>query len=206
MEIEITKIVLAFAEYYDKTLSETQIQMFVEDLMGLSPDQLKMAVKKYRMDPANVFFPLPAKLIEIAATADGRPGVEEAWSMMPKSEHDSIVWTQEMATAYGVVHSLLEDDPIAARMAFKEKYSSLLREARSNGTLVKWSLTGGYDKSGREAALRIAIQKNQIGIELAEKLMPEIAFNPNVEKVQINHEVRAEVLKLIGSAFSKGTS
>lgn len=57
--------VLGLAEYYDKTLSANQIEMFVEDLSVLSFEQLQIAIKEYRQDPANVFFPLPAKLIAL---------------------------------------------------------------------------------------------------------------------------------------------
>jgi hypothetical protein len=101
--------------------------------------------------------------------------------MIPKNEDDSIVWTNEMAIAYGAAHPLLRDDPIAARMAFKEKYTSLLREARLNGVPPKWSLTGGYNKAGREAALKIAVDKNQISIDSAKSIMPEIEFKPQTQ-------------------------
>jgi hypothetical protein len=57
--------VLGLAEYYDKTLSANQLEMFVEDLIELDFNDLKEAIKKYRQDPANVFFPLPAKLIAL---------------------------------------------------------------------------------------------------------------------------------------------
>lgn len=65
MKAKIAQQVLGLAEYYDKTLSENQLSMFVEDLSELDIEQLQFAVKKYRQDPANLFFPLPAKLIAL---------------------------------------------------------------------------------------------------------------------------------------------
>lgn len=65
MKSKIAQQVLGLAEYYDKTLSENQLSMFVEDLSELDFDQLQFAIRKYRQDPLNVFFPLPAKLIAI---------------------------------------------------------------------------------------------------------------------------------------------
>lgn len=59
---EIAKIIVALAEYYSRTLSTNQIAMYVEDLIDLEPQQLVDAVKKYRLDPKNEFFPLPVKL------------------------------------------------------------------------------------------------------------------------------------------------
>jgi hypothetical protein len=65
MRAQIAQQVIGLAEYYDKTLSENQLSMFVEDLMDLDFDDLQVAIKKYRQDPSNVFFPLPAKLISL---------------------------------------------------------------------------------------------------------------------------------------------
>jgi len=59
------EIVFALGEYYDKKLTATQIEMYVEDLMVLTPDELVFAIKKYRTIPENHFFPLPAKLIAL---------------------------------------------------------------------------------------------------------------------------------------------
>lgn len=59
------EIIFALGEYYDKKLTATQIEMYVEDLMVLSPEQLTFAVRKYRTIPENHFFPLPAKLIAL---------------------------------------------------------------------------------------------------------------------------------------------
>lgn len=59
------EIVFALGEYYDKKLTATQIEMYVEDLMVLSPEELTFAIRKYRTIPENHFFPLPAKLIAL---------------------------------------------------------------------------------------------------------------------------------------------
>lgn len=59
---EIAKMVVALGEYYDKILTPTQFAMYVEDLADMTPANLAVAVKRYRMNPANDRFPLPAKL------------------------------------------------------------------------------------------------------------------------------------------------
>ena len=65
MKAKIPQQVLGLAEYYDKKLSENQLEMFVDDLSEITFEELQFAIKKYRKDPANVFFPLPAKLLAI---------------------------------------------------------------------------------------------------------------------------------------------
>ena len=70
---------------------------------------------------------------------DGRPGAEEAWSMIPKNESESTVWTAEMSQAFGVCLGLLDSgDKVAARMSFKETYQRRVSQARENGKKVEW--------------------------------------------------------------------
>lgn len=59
---EMATIVIGLAEYYDKELSPAQVAMYVHDLKELDPQELFQAVIRYRNDPKNDRFPLPAKL------------------------------------------------------------------------------------------------------------------------------------------------
>jgi hypothetical protein len=59
------EFVSTLGKYYGKALSDDQIEWYAEDLMALSPAELHHAIKVYRTDPANKFFPLPAQLIGI---------------------------------------------------------------------------------------------------------------------------------------------
>lgn len=58
-------IVGQLGEYFSKDLTANQVTMYAEDLMVLSPEQLVTAIKIYRNDPSNKFFPLPSQLIGI---------------------------------------------------------------------------------------------------------------------------------------------
>ncbi len=102
---------------------------------------------------------------------DGRPGPEEAWSMLPFDEAQTIVWTEEMAGAWGVALPLIEDDDrIAARMAFLETYRTRVQRARDAGAPVKWSVSLGHDPEGRRLALSQAMLQGRIGREHAERI------------------------------------
>ena len=205
MRAEIAQQIIGLAEYYDKTLSKNQIQMFVEDLENVDFEQLKFAIKKYRTDPKNVFFPLPAALLGLVAANDGRPGIEEAWAMCPKDEQKSAYLNDEIMTAFSSSNSILREtgDKIAARMVFKEIYEKTVKQNRENGIAPKWFPSFGYDKHGREAAIREAIEKNRITLEMAKKIIPEVDFIPS-EKIGIgydNKENIEEIRKLIGETF-----
>jgi hypothetical protein len=43
----------------------------------------------------------------VSRIEDGRPGVEQAWSMLPITESQTAVWTDEMAAAFGACEALI---------------------------------------------------------------------------------------------------
>jgi len=101
------------------------------------------------------------------------PGVEEAWSMVSRvmnNEQTSVCWTEDMREAYRVV-APLSDDKVAARMAFKEKYGTLIAQRRAMGKPPAWCVSLGFDKAMRDEAVREAAAKNLIGAGYASKLL-----------------------------------
>ncbi len=98
-----------------------------------------------------------------ATTSDGRPEVETAWAMCPRSEDSSVVWTSEMSDAFGACRPLLNTgDEIGARMVFKEQYTQLLTLSRANHSPVRWTISLGWDATDRVRALLEAIEKKRI--------------------------------------------
>lgn len=171
---ELINVVRVTGELYNKTVSEAGATMFLLDLARFDKQSIMTALQKCRQELK--FFPTVAEVI--ARIPDGRPGVEEAWSMIPKDEYGSVVWTDEMCEAFGVARALIEEDPIAARMAFKESYTKICADAKASGKPVRWSPSLGFDKGGRAAALQEAVQKGRISLEFAQNRMPEIDFKP----------------------------
>jgi hypothetical protein len=108
---------------------------------------------------------------------DGRPDVDEAWNMMPASESSSVVWTDEMAQAWGVAAPLLQaGDLSAARTAFKESYTKAVLRARIQRKPAQWIPSLGSDVMGRERVLLDAVKKKRISAEHAERLLPDQAI------------------------------
>jgi hypothetical protein len=114
----------------------------------------------------------------ISRIDDGRPGVEEAWAMIPKCEGASVVWTEEMCKAFGACYPLLDSDEVAARMAFKEAYSKALNEARNAGTPVKWTPSLGHDAWSRESVIKEAVALGRLKADHASRLLPHLKESP----------------------------
>jgi hypothetical protein len=101
---------------------------------------------------------------------DGRPGIEEAWALVPKDERDSAVLTTEMARALYAAQSLIgAGDLIAARMAFREAYKREVEQARGRGEPIQWQASMGWDASGRAGVLGEAVKLGRIPLAIAEQ-------------------------------------
>lgn len=160
----------ATAELTGKQISSVAAVMLLNDLRGFSPQQISNALAKCRAELRT--FPTLADIL--SRLDDGRPGPEEAWAMIPKDEEGSVVWTPEMAEAFGAARPLLlEDDPIAARMTFKEVYTRLVCNSRSNHAPVRWVPSLGFERSGRHLAIKVAVEAGRITHEAAMLYLPE---------------------------------
>ena len=114
--IELLQAVAVTAELCGRTFSEGAARMFVHDLAGFDEQAVMKALARCRREVKGI---LTIQDV-VSRIDDGRPGVEEAWAMLPLDEAQSVVWSAEMAEAFGVARGLIDDgDRVAARMAFK---------------------------------------------------------------------------------------
>lgn len=169
LRTELVKAIAVTAELTGTELSEAGKAAMVQDLAVFDHGQVLGALVRCRRE-------LKGKLTIAAVLErldDGRPGPEEAWSMLPKSEADTSVWTEEMSQAFGVAQPLLaEGDAIAARMAFREKYAELVMRARNEGKRVRWWQTLGHSVAGREGPLLDAVEKGRMSYEAVRPFLP----------------------------------
>lgn len=160
------------AELTGAQLSEAAARVMVMDLAPYPEEQVLRALSRCRKE-------LRTRLTVadvVSRLDDGRPGPEEAWSMVPLDERQTIVWTEEMTAAWSVALPLLkEGDRIAARMAFLETYRTHVQRARDAGIQVKWTVSLGHDTKGRAAALEDAVRRGRIRHETATQLGYEAA-------------------------------
>ncbi len=155
------------------------------ELMGqqISPSALAVMAKDLSVYPQNVVIEALGMLrreskfkMTLAAVIekveqlrpDGRPGADEAWAMIPKDEQTSVVMTEEMAEALGIVKPLLDDgDKIAARMAFKEAYTRIVGANKTAGIKPKWFPSLGADKTGRDLVIAEAVRLGRLNVNHA---------------------------------------
>jgi hypothetical protein len=154
-----------------KVFSKKAMDMIFETLEDHSLDMVEQAIKLHSKQ--SKFAPTPGDIIGILEAGNKRLTADEAWSMMPKDEFETIVWTREMAEAYGIASGLLaEGDKIAARMAFKGAYERLCSEALMMQRPVAWSVCVGFDKSRVEPVLQKAVAAGRISQDRANKFLP----------------------------------
>ena len=169
----LLEAVAVTAELCGRTFSEPAARVFVGDLAAYPEAQVMGALRRCRREVRGA---LTVQDV-VSRLEDGRPGVEEAWAMMPQSESQSSVWTDEMAAAFGVAAGLLEDgDKVAARMAFKERYADLVNKARESGRPPNWSASLGHDPHGRESAVKQAVENGRLTIAQAVEYCPGLTF------------------------------
>ena len=166
---KLLEAVAVTAELCGRTFTPAGAAMFAEDLSGFSDDAVLKALSRCRRE---IRGQLTVQDV-VSRIDDGRPGVEEAWAMMPFDESQSVVWTDEMSRAFGVALPLLEEgDKVAARMAFKESYVRLVNESRDNRVRVSWAQSLGYDTAGRDAVLSEAVALGRLSHAHAESVCP----------------------------------
>lgn len=184
---KIIKVLESMTYLYNKNMPKEAIMLMLNDLNMYSEEQLLDSLKKCRSELK--FFPSIAEIKE--RVNDGHLSPNEAWAMCPKSEDDSVCWSEEMRDAYFSVHSIVRNgDLIAARVGFIEKYKELIRDSRSNMTQIKFELSIGNDKSLRETSIQRAVFLGCITTEKAKQLLPEnsdlllIENKENVNKIK----------------------
>ena len=164
---EFTAIFKSAMEVYDKELSLDALSIWWATMADISIEDFRKSMTRHIT--TSPFFPKPADILR-SFRKDDKPGAEEAWSMIPKNEYDSVVWTNEMAVAFGAALPLLNDgDAIGARMAFKEVYE---RECAKNNP-TKWTPSFGMDRSGREAVLQKAVSLKRLTASHVINYMPD---------------------------------
>ena len=165
---------------------------------------VRKALEAHIADPQRGrFVPVPADLIaqiDGAAAQDGRPDVEEAWAIAVRAsdEADTIVWTAEIAEAWGVCSPVFHlNDEVGARMAFKAAYSRMVSTARAAREPVQWCPTIGHDTARRNDAITRAVESGQLPAAYLPAPTGPVAGLLELSKVRgIPLDVKAKLLEI----------
>lgn len=168
---ELIQAVAVTSELCGRTFSDPAARMFVSDLAAYPVQQVLGALTRCRKEVRGM---LTVQDV-VSRLDDGRPGPEEAWSLMPLNEDQTVVWTEEMCLAAAASHPLVvRGDMVAGRMAFKEAYTRLVQQARDAGKTVQWSASLGHDPRQRQSALQAAVQAGRLTLSHAQEHCPAL--------------------------------
>ena len=162
------------------------------------------------------YAPRPGDIQEILERIrpDGRPGADEAWAMIPEDEAGSVVWSTEMAEAYGIARPLLASgDKIAARMAFKSAYARIVERNKLANVAPVWTPSPGTDPADRERALAEAVRLGRLTADHAVALIAPDRVAPMLDSAGVklvgyepaSPEVVSENLSRMRDLLSRST-
>lgn len=171
--MDLITAVKATYEVVGQEISDLAIQAIVTELKQHDQQDVLLALTRCRKELRRLTL---ADILD--RVPGGHPGAEEAWSIVSpclKSEDTSVVWTGEMAEAFGVALRLA-DDPVAARLAFKEAYTALTQKARARNSRPQWRVSLGYDPRQRATSIQEAVEKGRLSLDVAQKYLPDLTM------------------------------
>ncbi|WP_093534251.1 hypothetical protein PWP89_13080 [Stenotrophomonas rhizophila] len=172
------------AEVIGDQLRPTAAVFMVADLAGYALPVLERALATCRRELKGRLS-LAAILERIE---DGHPAPNEAWAIAIRAadEGATVVWTGQTRDAWAAAYPLvLAGDKIAARQAFLEVYTRLVKEARAARELGSHHVSLGSDVSGRDSVLRQAVAAGQLAHEQVAEHLALPASNPTFNAVAL---------------------
>lgn len=155
---DLVKGLMATAEVIGDQLRPTAAAYMVQDLSCYSLAVLERALAGCRRELKGRLS-LAAVLERID---DGHPSPNEAWAVAIQAadERNTVVWTTLTQQAWNTALPLVQaGDKIAARQAFLETYTRLVKEARAARLPASYTPSLGFDLTSRNAALTDAVSK-----------------------------------------------
>lgn len=170
----LVETLLLSAEICGSPLSAGAAKLMAQDLAALPLKQVLAALARCRLEVQGALT-LPAIVQRIE---DGRPDVQSAWDLLPRSESASVVWTNEVVLAWSAaLPQLMEGDDAGAQQTFESAYRKALVEARMRGEPVRWIPSLGSDLSGRRKTLLDAVEQHKLSPEHVAPLLPETSMD-----------------------------
>ncbi|TCS34697.1 hypothetical protein EDC30_11227 [Paucimonas lemoignei] len=161
--------IAATSELCGHPLSPSAVALLAKDLEKLDRSSVLKALARCRME-LHGSLNIGEILVRID---DGRPDADEAWAMLPATEANSVVWTDEMAQSWVKVQPLLQKgELVLARRLFEESYTHAVLIARCKREKVVWTPSLGSDPQEREMVLQDALEKERLPVSYVKELLP----------------------------------
>ncbi|MCP1313000.1 MULTISPECIES: hypothetical protein [unclassified Halomonas] len=170
---QVLELVYATAEVLGQEIRPGAAVLIADDLSGYPFGEIRRALARCRAE-------LHGKLT-LAAIIDRLPSANahllpnEAWALALRStdEQDTVVWTAEIARAFGVARPVLAGgDKVGARMAFLAAYEREVETAKAEGRQPGWQASLGHDPQRREIVLNEAVTAGKLPAPNVAHLLP----------------------------------
>ncbi len=154
--------VMTAAWSFHRPIAPAQVSMAFELLKPFPLAMVVEAIKAHCVDPVRGQFPpKPADVVaQIEKWRPQRISADEAWTMLPRDESDTVVWTDEIGEAYAI--SCKEPDRNARRMAFRAAYERITEQNKARNINPKWVISEGWDAEKKAKVLQDAIKLGRI--------------------------------------------
>jgi hypothetical protein len=192
---EIVKAVLVTAELTATPLTEGAATAMVEHLSAYETPLVLRALARCQLELRGRM----ALADILDRLEDGHPAPEQAWALVGGLRAgDTVVWTNEVALAYGQVAGILHDR-VAARLAFLEGYRQKLAAARLERRPARWWASLGDDPAGRAGALAEAVLMGRLSPESVRAMLPPHEWPQEAMKALPSggQDMRAELRALV---------
>lgn len=172
--------VQATMELYDKALSTEAMRLWWQALGDYQLEEVRGGLTRHIKDPdRGRWAPRPADVIAAiqAAYLEQWPAAEQAWAQAIEAadERATVVWQSreaQQAWHQAAQAIYLDGDQVGARVAFKEAYNRLVREAVNAGRSPRTAVSLGHDVQGRRDALTTAVDQGLLSREAAQQYLP----------------------------------
>ena len=159
----VKKINATLSVYYKFAMPDA-LQVWLNALLKHPLDEIESAldahcqISKFPPKPADIIDIINRKYAGLWKTPD------EAWAVAKQlgDQRLSLVTTDVILEALDGLYGLLEDDPIACRMAFKSAYERIMLAGKVSGRVPKIHFSPGHDPVQR---LEAANEACWIGVE-----------------------------------------
>lgn len=171
--------IIGTAELLGQEIKPAAAEMLADDLSSYPRDVLAQALSRVRTEHTGRL--TPKAIIDRIDEAMGRPAANEAWAVaiVASDERNTVVWTDEMAAAWGAAQPIAEGgDMVGARMAFIAAYERLVRTAREERRMPSVVVSIGWCQEGRTAAIEKAVQLGYMPQAEAQQYLPAPAAAP----------------------------
>lgn len=171
---EFLAIIGGLFEVYNQDISQVKINIYWSTLGQYPIQSLKAAANAWVRKSG--FMPKPADLIKILGGSNRHLSADEAWALaiMASDEANTIVWTKEMAQAWGLAQVVYNNgDHIGARRTFIERYERLVDESTLFNKPIEIFVSLGFDKSKRIEAINNAVFSGLLAYDKAAHYLPK---------------------------------